>query len=343
MSIFTPRVVGLCIALFFASALITLSVKSPSQRPRWPSILHTSARLRAPANKPKVAFATFLAGSGKVEEVEEDDDADGYFLGARVLAYQLLHSPSARSNNSIPFLVLVTEDVSQRKRDRLTSDGAVVLAVDKLAADWVTPGAERWRDVLTKLRLFEMTQYAKICFIDADTLVTKPLDGVFFDKATMAHMTKDDAAAVKPDEAMLPSMYMFAGKPEAFTYDHPYPPAEGDYFNVGFFVFAPSTELFDYYMSLLALPGRFDPGFPEQNLLNYAHRRDGNMPWTDLHYSWNMNWPTVRDYEGGAASFHAKFWSNDPTHDPTLKAIWQKQRVEMEAFQRGRETGMRGD
>jgi alpha-N-acetylglucosamine transferase len=113
----------------------------------------------------------------------------------------------------------------------------------------------------------------------------------------------------------------------------------GDYLNGGFFVFTPSQALFEYYLSLLGLPGRLDPGFMEQNLLNYAHRRDGNMPWKPLWYGWNVNWPTEKDWWGGARSFHAKYFDDDPEHDPFLKAMWREQRAEMEGFYRGRDGG----
>ena len=42
---------------------------------------------------------------------------------------------------------------------------------------------------------------------------------------------------------------------------------------------------------------------------------------------------------GGARSFHAKYWDGDPSHDPVLKAIWWRQRAEMEGFYRGRDLG----
>lgn len=116
---------------------------------------------------------------------------------------------------------------------------------------------------MTKLRLFQLTQYTKICFIDADHLVTGRLDGVFWDEATLSQPTLANPAAIKDDEASLPRTYMFATHAEFYGYDHPYPPPQdGTYLNCGFFVFTPSPVLFDYYTSLLKLPGRFDTGTP---------------------------------------------------------------------------------
>jgi alpha-N-acetylglucosamine transferase len=350
----TPKTIGLCIFLFLASALITLSLKStPHHRPQWPLSPHhhqTSSTTSQPPTHPPthpVAFATFLVGNTNpqkkptdAESAAIDDADDGYFLSARVLAYQLLHSRTAGTNHSIPFLVVCTQDLSQRKRDRLRRDGATVVVVEKLEADWVRVGDPRWVDVLTKLRLWQLTEYSKILFIDADHLVTGRLDGVFWDEATLTQGTAADPAATRDDEAALPRTYMFATHADYFGYDHPYPPpADLTYLNAGFFCFTPSLALFDYYLSLLRLPGRFDPGFPEQNLLNYAHRQDGNMPWKPLYHGWNVNWPTARDWRGGARSFHAKYWDGDPSHDPVLKAIWKEQRAEMEGFYRGVDVG----
>ena len=345
MTATNPKTVGLCIFLFLASALITLSLRSSHHSQQWlPSQRKGSAALsqQVVLQTHKVAYATFLASSrsGKTDEESAaiDDTDDGYYLGTRVLAYQMMHSKSAGTNNSIPFLVVCTRDVSKRKRDRLKKDGATIVLVEKLEKDWVKAGDARWVDVLTKLRLFQLVDYSKILFIDADTLVTAPLDGVFFDESTLTQGTKGNPDAIKEDEAELPRTYMFATHGDYWGYDHAYPPpTDLTYLNCGFFIFTPSAQLFDYYMSLLQLPGRFDPGFPEQNLLNYAHRQDGNMPWKPLWYGWNVNWPTAKDWRGGARSFHAKYWDGDPSHDPILKAIWKEQRAEMQGFYRGRD------
>ncbi|GIZ49371.1 hypothetical protein CKM354_001240100 [Cercospora kikuchii] len=348
MTAANPKTVGLCIFLFLTSSLITLTLKSSHPNHRW---LPPRPKGAAPYSQQvvlqthKVAYATFLAGSTSGDRRETDEESaaindadDGYYLGARVLAYQLLHSKSAGTNNSIPFLVVCTRDVSKRKRDRLKKDGATIVLVEKLKKDWVQAADPRWADVLSKLRLFQLTDYDKILFIDADTLVTAPLDGVFFDESTLTQGTKALPQAIKEDEAELPRTYMFATHSDFWGYDHPYPPpTDLSYLNCGFFIFTPSLKLFDYYMSLLQLQGRFDPSFPEQNLLNYAHRQDGNMPWKPLWYGWNVNWPTANDWRGGARSFHAKYWDGDPSHDPILKAIWKEQRAEMQGFYRGRD------
>lgn len=270
-----PKTIGLCIFLFLASALVTLTIKQTHHRTPFltthrkginTSISTTQQQV---LQTHKVAFATFLAANSNPDKKPTDeesaaiDDADdGYFVSTRVLAYTLLHSKSAGTNNSIPFIVLCTRDVSKRKRDRLKKDGATVILVEKLRADWMNAAVERWADILAKLRLFQLMEYSKICFIDADTLVTGPLDGVFFDEATLTQATLANPEHIKDDEAPLPRTYMFAAHADYWGYDHPFPPpTDLNYLNCGFLVLTPSLVLFNYYMSLIGLPGRFDPRY----------------------------------------------------------------------------------
>lgn len=47
-------------------------------------------------------------------------------------------------------------------------------------------------------------------------------------------------------------------------------------------------------------------GFPYRDLLNYAHRVEGPMPWPELQFSWHLNWANDNDLNGGMAALHAK-------------------------------------
>ncbi|KAK5168496.1 nucleotide-diphospho-sugar transferase [Cryomyces antarcticus] len=270
-------------------------------------------------NPERLAYATFL---NYVNGTNPDNLEEGYFVATRILAYQLLHAPETKTLRGIPFLVLVTPGISQAKRDRLTEDGATVIVVENLSADWIKPGKGRWGKVMAKLRAWELTEYSRILFLDGDTILAAPLDGIFDEPEAQLIPTLDEPP--RDGEAPLPSRYLLAAPPEVLG-RHKFPPegkdiSNPDYFNAGFFLFAPSHDMFQYYLSLLALPGRFDSIYPEQNLLNYAHRRhgflpwttervNGSMPWTTLSSSWNIQRPTANDFKGGVASLHDKWWN----------------------------------
>jgi alpha-N-acetylglucosamine transferase len=303
------------------------------------SALHPHAAPSLENTKSKYAFATLLA-SDSAHPKDPNNLHDDYFVATRLLGYQLMHATETRSAN-IPFIVLATHGVSQNKIDRLRLDGAIVLVVDTVEKPaWLadTAGASNWQEVFDKLRLWELTQFDLICFLDGDTVLNRPLDGVFADPAAQQHTTLARPDKLKPDEGPLPATYVFAGQPEMQPTHH-YPPSDStsdypniNYLNAGFFVTAPSLELQSHYLSILTIPDRFVPHLPEQNLLNYAHRREaegGNMPWKMLGNEWNVHYPTVGDLEGGVASLHEKWWApGDKELEPYLKS-W---RWRMEGF-----------
>lgn len=221
-----------------------------------------------------------------------------------------------------------------------------------------------WQSVLGKLRLWELTEYDRICFLDGDTVLTRPLDGIFDDPAVETQAVGTDAEQSREDEGPLPSHYVFAGIQEMMI-THRYPPTEENhdwpnfgYLNAGIFVLKPNLQLLDYYLSLADTPDRFPPQLPEQNLLNYAHRPEGNMPWKHCKYDeeekavpasrqsqltvlrlvvathWNMHYPDVADLEGGVASLHEKWWS--PVH-PALNPYLLSWRWRMKGFHEARD------
>ncbi|KAK4545766.1 hypothetical protein LTR36_002720 [Oleoguttula mirabilis] len=291
--------------------------------------------------KSKYAYATFLAGDSEATAGDDTINHDKYFVATRILAYQLLHARETRTNSDYPFVVLVTPDVSKAKRDRLRRDGAIVWEAPALDAGWIKTDVSTWQNVMSKLRLWQLTQFERICFLDGDTILTKSLDDIFDDPAVTARGIDDRPEATLADEARLPSEYVFAGVPEGEV-SHHYPPTEDhhdwpniNYLNAGFFVLQPSMPLLEYYISLTTLPDRFNPHLPEQNLLNYAHRRTGNMAWRQLDTKWNMHYPTVEDLAGGVASLHEKWWA--PVN-ADLAPFLQAWRWRMEGYWEARDT-----
>lgn len=338
----TGKLITLCVALFLSSALISITVRKAQAERQWSlfNLWH---------HTPKYAFATFLSAGDNTTTTSEDptlltdpSEKDGYYLSARMLAYQLLHSPTTGTNTSLPFLVFTTPSVAPHKIARLTADGATVIPVNPITSSWITPDQARWSDVLTKLRMFQQTTYSKICYLDADTLLLSRLDGVFSDPATIPHPTNDSKEALHDNEGPLPTSYALASVPDAWSYEHPIPPTN-PFFNTGFVLLQPSLPLFDYYISLLSPANKEklqDATFPDQDVLNYAHRDEGNMPWRRLEWGWNANWATGRDVEAGARSVHAKFWEGLEGEEEGLVGRWEGVRGEMRAYYRGRDDAL---
>ncbi|KAF2820521.1 nucleotide-diphospho-sugar transferase [Ophiobolus disseminans] len=265
--------------------------------------------------KEKLAYLTLLSGT-VVKDGDEDLENDNYFQATRILVWQLLHLPETRTKG-IDVIVMVTPSVSESRRARLRQDGAVIHPVEFLASEthWEHGDQDRWNDVMTKLRAWEMIEYSRILIIDGDTMLLHPLDGVFEDPAAQIQATKQmDSYKPLDGEAPLPPKYLLAGLSEVTGTDHDFPPThttglkKKGYFNAGFFMLAPSIDAYNHYRSVLNIPKSFDPKYPEQNLLNKIHNWDGPMPWKELSYTWNLHNPTENDFEKGVVSVHEKWW-----------------------------------
>lgn len=284
------------------------------------------------------AYVTLLASNPKFDNTNSSDEEDEYFVAVRVLAYQLLHAPTTGTNTSIPFVVLATPDIAESKLERLRKDGATVKVIEKLSESWIKPGLERWRDVLSKLRILELTEYEKVLCLDADMYITRRLDGIFTDPTTTPRKPITELAL--EDEGPLPPSYMLSAQTYMEGRVHAYPPPTGsDTFGVGFFLCQPSIEMFNYYLRVSKIKDRFNSNAPEQGLLNYAHRSEGPMPWTEVYYQWTTTWPSPKEFEAGAASLHEKWWDQSIVLDPGLRQLWFGAREEMVAFYQGLELG----
>ena len=114
------RLLSFCMFLFFSSALITIPFRSSPNGLNWPSrplphyaqpltpgsASHPHQHPRPNFHSTKVAFATFshptIISSDLDTKQDSDEErmAEHYFQSVRLLTYQLLYSPSTRSNTS---------------------------------------------------------------------------------------------------------------------------------------------------------------------------------------------------------------------------------------------------
>ncbi|ANB11547.1 acetylglucosaminyltransferase (predicted) [Sugiyamaella lignohabitans] len=249
---------------------------------------------------------------------DHHNEKDDFFNATRVLAYKLLRDPKTKTQKDIPFLVMVTKTVDQWKRDQLMADGAHVFEVDYIPVlKSMQRGEKRWLDQYTKLRLFELTNFDRMLYMDADMLVTRSLDGIFEDPASYPIAAPENKAEHIPDE------YLLAGVDDVYGTNNPIPRPPSDSFNAGFFVFKPSTDLFTKYHLMMSNPGLYNSNQMEQGLLNYVHRLNGNLPWQRLTPGkWSVTWPSYTDYKYGVATLHDKVWL--PTRDSRLRELWMK-------------------
>ncbi|KAL5627260.1 hypothetical protein BROUX41_003413 [Berkeleyomyces rouxiae] len=297
-------------------------------------------------DKSRLAIVTYL------DHVKDPKTArDYYFTNVRMLTYQLLHdNKTAIPLHRRPFIswvVAVSSRVSAAQRAQLTADGATVVeAADLPAAAALNTGDPRWAHVTSKLRLFEWVHYARVLFLDADTLLRGPVHDLFYTPEAVYPRRTNHARASK-GQAPMPAEFVFVARPDLAYLDDldrslPDDPVHtAAYFNAGFWLAAPDKQMFDFLVGLIAMsPRPFNANMPEQNLLNYAFRHCdyfqdqylhcktgsplGPMPWSKADSLWSSNRPGLKDYAFGVRALHYKGWEM-PVNWP-LRTLWDEVR-----------------
>jgi hypothetical protein len=77
----------------------------------------------------------------------------------------------------------------------------------------------------------------------------------------------------------------------------------------------PGMDIMNYYLSLFDTPGRFPSQGMEQELLNYAHRQGGNMPWKNVSEHWSVHMPMMADVNGGVVALHNRWFDFGPLNE----------------------------
>ncbi|KAK7269164.1 hypothetical protein RIF29_21880 [Crotalaria pallida] len=125
-------------------------------------VLLVSLKLEASSGSQRsdVAYVTLLYG-------------DEFLLGVRVLGKSIRDTGSNKD-----MVVLVSDGVSDYANNLLKADGWIVEKITLLAnPNQVRP--KRFWGVYTKLKIFNMTDYKKVVYLDADTIVVKNVEELF--------------------------------------------------------------------------------------------------------------------------------------------------------------------
>ena len=289
----------------------------------------------------KYAYCAFLAPREIVPGIGNEEDK--YLTAIRILIYHTMHDSTTRGAGEIPFIVMLTAETDEPTRSQLIEDGATIVDVDPITIDWIKPGRPRWKHVMTKLHMFKLTAYEKVLFLDSDTGIFGPLDGVFNDPATELQTNRLDANMRFGNDSGQPNTYMMAGNSGPARNEMKWPERgirKGEPINAGFVIFKPSLQMFEYQYHLANIEGIFDGDAPEQNLFNYVYRRDGNMPWQQIDALWSVNNPIHDDLLHGVRSVHEKYWRN--MNDWRLKEKLIANRWKMEGYLLARQDCLRG-
>ncbi|KAA8539020.1 hypothetical protein F0562_025712 [Nyssa sinensis] len=153
--------------------------------------IHTQA-LGSKTQSSDQAYVTLLYG-------------DEFLLGVRVLGKSIRDTGSTKD-----MVVLVSDGVSDYAKKLLRADGWIVELISLLAnPNQVRP--KRFWGVYTKLKIFNMTKYKKVVYLDADTIVVKSIEDLFKCGKFCANLKHSErlnsgVMVVEPSEAVFKDM-----------------------------------------------------------------------------------------------------------------------------------------
>ena len=163
-----------------------------------------------------IGYATVLCGG------------DRYLAGVEALGRSI-----ADTGSRLPRIVMVTSDVSMKARERLTSQGWQLREIDNVSGPTNQEAIyERFAHSFSKLCAFNLVDFDKIVFLDADTVVLSRIEELFD----------------RPAIAAAPDFFM------------------PDCFNSGVMVIQPSHALYTDLVAEVGKQPTYDGG--DQGLLN---------------------------------------------------------------------------
>jgi len=248
---------------------------------------------------------------------------DPYWETVTIMAHRLILHPETRDPSNRSFVVLATPNVKPKQIRLLEQLGAQVRIVPVLGPPPnVDPATvhPRWKDQYTKLLMWNMTEYTRIVYIDADALVVKRIDELF----DLQPLTTSEG-----EEYLFASVYDSAPVKGFGTYPNRLPELGPDdkwgdnQFSAGQFVIMPSPQQSDYIFSLYNNPP-WNVDFKtlmEQTFLRYAYRDRGPFPWMRLAQVYNTQWARKGDM-AKSKIIHEKGWTGGPHEVEEIKEAW---------------------
>lgn len=237
-----------------------------------------------------------------------------YLAGVVILAFTLKKHKSA-----YPLVVLYTDSLSQESIETLEKDANNLNIIPRKTEALLPKAnvhvnliAERFADTWTKLRVFELFEYDKVCYLDADMIICKNMDAIFdielptkewlaANHACVCNLDKDAWAPedwIKENCAYTPLQH-----PDALTKPTQVTSASRPTYhllNSGTFMYHPSRQLWDKmidFFNSTALLSEFK--FPDQDFLAEFFRHK----WMSI--GWQYNALKTMRY------WHTNIWRDD--------------------------------
>jgi alpha-N-acetylglucosamine transferase len=206
-----------------------------------------------------------------------------------VVGVKALHHSLRQTDTKWPLVVMVTDAISPAQRETLQMLGCVIQPVESIYPHANLPhhyASVQFGETWTKLRAWQLTEFARIVLLDADMLVLRNMDELFLLDLGPHDLAASHACRCNPDKI---STYPVDWQPENCHYSWQ---ERGDsapehldrYLNSGLLVLTPDDAIFEQMSTEIATIDDLSAyPFPEQDFLNefFAKR------WMALSHTYN--------------------------------------------------------
>eukprot|EP00835_Amoeboradix_gromovi_P004535 NODE_358_length_10198_cov_0.265076.p3 type:complete len:311 gc:universal NODE_358_length_10198_cov_0.265076:9048-9980(+) len=205
----------------------------------------------------KNAYATLMVG--------QEEQSQKQYLGALILWLSSLKHFEVTQD----IVVMVTPDVSPFVLSLITKFGGKLRFVKRIE----TEGSfKRYSSMLTKLALWNMTEYDRVAYFDSDHVFLNSPDKIFEDCGDAIFCSTPDTQIAET------------------------------YFNAGLMVIKPNVTLYDEYLTKTELA---KSSFAEQDMLNKIY----NGTWKNVDKKYNLMHPTKETINTpDLIAVHEKWW-----------------------------------
>ncbi|OUM58210.1 glycosyltransferase family 8 protein [Piromyces sp. E2] len=194
----------------------------------------------------------------------EGNKVDNYYMYVSTIVYRLLHKKEIRTKRTdVDVVVMVTEDVADWKIRNLRNLGAVIKVVNKIRVGTNYIINRSWRNCYTKLRMFEMTEYETIVYLDADLYLKKNIDELFDIARDVRNKTgRNDFFGAVTDGSIKVNYHNRERK---------------GMLNAGLMILTPEVAVYNDLIELAPQKKLYNAGFMEQGLLSYYYSDYNNL------------------------------------------------------------------
>ena len=255
---------------------------------------------------PRLAYVTVLHTS------------EAYACGAIALAQSLLQTERSilqYNNYTIDLLLLADETISPKSIRGLKAAGWKIKRIRRILNPYAQKGTyNEWN--YSKLRIWELTMYDKIIFLDSDLLVLRNIDD-FFNYPQLSAAPNDFTLFNSGMMVIEPSQCMFKHLLENTLKVKPYNGGDQGLINEVFTWWHRLPTKVNYLKNFEPLPGENEKHVIPEDL--YVIHYLGLKPWM-CYRDYDCNWDMLQLHVFASDSAHQRWWQVYDTMPEELQA-----------------------